>query len=97
MLKEEGNFSQALLSDQIALYAVYMPTLRVEIKSFVHTWNIHRIRKQAHRPTVIHGKPYMNYYHPAQGVQNRGICPDSEALETLQSTVQDWGLYHILS
>ena len=32
--------------DQIALYAVYMPSLRKETASFVRAWNVHNIRKQ---------------------------------------------------
>lgn len=95
LLKEEGTFSQHSLADQIALYAVYMPTLRAEVQSFVHTWNVHHIRRQPRRPTVVHGKPYMNYFHPPNGVQDQGISVDLEQLSALQSNVQDWGIYPI--
>lgn len=91
-MRDEGSFSQGSLTDQIALYAIYMPILRAEIKSFVQTWNVHYIRKQSRRPTVVHGKPYMNYYHPADGVQNQGIPVNQEVFEGLQSAVQDWGI-----
>lgn len=79
--------------DQIALYAMYMPILRKEIQSFVRTWNLHYIRKQPHRPTVVHGKPFMNYYYPADGVRDLGIPIDTDTCENLQSIVQDWGNY----
>ena len=72
-----------------------MPVLCSEIQSFVQTWNIHHIRKQPHRPTVVHGKPFMNYYHPADGVQDLGIPVNQEAWENMQSTLQDWGSYII--
>lgn len=90
LLKEEGTFSQHSLADQIALYAIYMPTLHAEVQSFVHTWNVHHIQRQPHRPTVVHGKPYMNYFHPQNGVQDQGISVDLEQLNALQSNVQDW-------
>ena len=88
-MREEGNFSRGSLADQIALYAIYMPILRVEIKSFIQTWNV----QQSHRPTAVHGKPYRNYYHPADGVQDQGIPVNQVTFEGLQSAVQDWGIY----
>lgn len=68
-----------------------MPILRAEIKSFVQTWNIHYIRKQSRRPSIVYGKPYMNHYHSE--VQNQGISVDNETLEALLHDVQDWDIY----
>jgi hypothetical protein len=68
-----------------------MPILRIEITSFVRTWNNHSIRKQKLRPHIVHGKPYMNYNYPADGVQNYGIIYDQNLLQTLQDEVKEWG------
>jgi hypothetical protein len=80
------------LSDQIALLAVFMPIIRAEIFSFVRIWNIHFIRKQKNRPHVIHGKPYMNYNHPAEGVYNYGLPINSDLLKELQKDVEEFGM-----
>ncbi|KAL4965070.1 uncharacterized protein BDV14DRAFT_189871 [Aspergillus stella-maris] len=89
-LVEDGKFSKDILSDQIALYAIYMPILRVQITSFVRTWNNHNIRKQRNRPHIVTGKPYINYNYPAAGVQNHGIKFDMELFKSLQDDVRDW-------
>ncbi|GAA93201.1 hypothetical protein AKAW_11313 [Aspergillus luchuensis IFO 4308] len=52
-LIEVGDFSKDVIPDQIALYAVYMPILRTQVSSYVHTWNQHSIRKQRERPHVV--------------------------------------------
>ncbi|KAL4976867.1 hypothetical protein BDW66DRAFT_159305 [Aspergillus desertorum] len=89
-LAEDGKFSKDILSDQIALYAIYMPILRIQITSFVRTWNNHNIRKQRNRPHLVTGKPYMNYNCPAAGVQDHGIKFDMELFKSLQNDVQEW-------
>ena len=95
-MTDEGYFTRESLADQIALYAIYMPVLRSEVQSFVQTWNVHRIRKQRQRPTVVHGKPYMNYHYPPDGVEDHGIPVNAEAFYNLESAVQDWGKYSCL-
>ncbi|KAL4744613.1 hypothetical protein BDW72DRAFT_80335 [Aspergillus terricola var. indicus] len=84
------------LSDRIALYAIYIPLLRVQIPSFVRTWNHHRIRNQANRPHLVPGKPYMNYNFPATGVENQGIKFDTELFNRLQEDVHDWDINEYL-
>ncbi|KAL4732819.1 hypothetical protein BDV11DRAFT_210668 [Aspergillus similis] len=74
----------------VALYAIYMPILRVQVTSFVRTWNSHNIRKQRNRPHQVTGKPYMNYNCPAAGVQDHGIKFNMELLESLQDDVREW-------
>lgn len=61
-----------------------MPTLRNHIKSYVQTWNIHNIRKQANHPERAPGKPYMNYHHPPKGVENFGLPADTSTLQAMQ-------------
>jgi hypothetical protein len=80
------------LHDQIALFAIYIPVLRAEVFSFVRTWNSHHIRKQSERPHVVHGKPYMNYNHPSEGVFNHGSPIDCELLRELQKDVKEFGM-----
>lgn len=90
VLLQEGNFNPTVLSDQIALLAIYIPVLRTQIQSFVRTWNIHSIRKQRNRPNVTPGKPFILYHHPPPHIQNQGLSIDSETLRELQNDVQEW-------
>jgi hypothetical protein len=68
-----------------------MPVLRIEITSFVRTWNNHSIRKQKNRPHSVPGKPYINYNYPPAGVLNHGLEFDEELYRSLQNDVQEWG------
>jgi hypothetical protein len=95
-LAEEGLFNSCL-HDQIALFAIFIPILRAEIFSFVRTWNSHYIRKQKNRSHVVHGKPYMNYHHPPEGVYDHGIPVDSHLREELQKDVKEFGIISDLS
>lgn len=83
-LHNEGLFSPTVVPEQVALFAIYMPTLRSRIKSYVQTWNIHNIRKQADHPERAPGKPYMNYHHPPKGVENYGLPADVPTLQAMQ-------------
>ncbi|KAL4972835.1 hypothetical protein BDW66DRAFT_162600 [Aspergillus desertorum] len=89
-LQEKGAFSKDSLADQIALYAVYMPVLRLEINSFVRTWNNRPIRKQKNRPNLIPGKPFMNYHYPPEGTPKYRLEFDTNLFSILQNDVQDW-------
>lgn len=92
-MAEQGLFSSGNLSDQIALFAIYIPIIRAEVFSFVRTWNSHYIRKQKNRPYVIHGKPYMNYNHPPEGVVNYGLSINNELVKELQKDIEEWGKF----
>lgn len=73
-----------------------MPVLRSEVQSFVQTWNVHRIRKQRHRPHVVHGKPFINYYYPQNGIHDYGFPANEETLNALGGAVQNWGEYSLV-
>ncbi|KAJ5334479.1 hypothetical protein N7452_006882 [Penicillium brevicompactum] len=85
-LHSEGLFSASVVPEQVALFAIYMPILRSHIKSYVQTWNIHNIRKQADHPERAPGKPYMNYHHPPKGVDNFGLSVDAPTVQAMQQT-----------
>jgi hypothetical protein len=70
-----------------------MPILRIQIASFVRTWNCHKIRKQPNRPHLVPGKPFMNYNFPPEGVQDQGIQCKMDLLKTLQKDVREWGMF----
>ncbi|KAJ5542946.1 hypothetical protein N7535_005369 [Penicillium sp. DV-2018c] len=91
-LNSEGLFSSTVIPEQVALYAIYMPILRSHIKSYVQTWNMHNIRKQADHPERAPGKPYMNYHHPPKDVENFGLPVDAPTLLAMQ---QDYANYDI--
>ncbi|KAE8383936.1 hypothetical protein BDV23DRAFT_177436 [Aspergillus alliaceus] len=59
-----GAYSKDSLADQVTLYAIYIPILRLEIISFVRTWNNHPIHVQKNRPYLVSGKSFMNYNYP---------------------------------
>lgn len=67
-----------------------MPVLRVEI-TFVRNWNSHYIRKQKNRPFLVHGKPYMNYNYPGEGIFNYGLEYDESLFHSIKNDVQEWG------
>ncbi|KAJ5791301.1 uncharacterized protein N7518_008312 [Penicillium psychrosexuale] len=95
-LHNEGLFSSTLIPEQVALFAIYMPTLRSHIKSYVQTWNIHNIRKQADHPERAPGKPYMNYHHPPKGVENFGLAADVATLQAMQQNYTDYDIEQYL-
>ncbi|KAJ5460980.1 uncharacterized protein N7458_002532 [Penicillium daleae] len=87
-LRDERLFSITSIADQIALLAVFMPTVRSSISSYVETWNRHTIRKQPKRPWVAYGKPIFLYQHSSrQDVQQ---LADPALLQTLQQDVANW-------
>ncbi|KAL4958603.1 uncharacterized protein BDV14DRAFT_206546 [Aspergillus stella-maris] len=67
-----------------------MPVLRLEITSFVRTWNNHPIRVQKNRPHLVSGKPFMNFNYPKNGVLNYGLEFDENLLSSLQEDVREW-------
>ncbi|KAJ6168622.1 hypothetical protein N7497_001465 [Penicillium chrysogenum] len=89
-LHNQGLFSSTVIPEQVALLAIYMPTLRSHIKSYVQTWNMHNIRKQADHPERAPGKPYMNYHHPPKGVENFGLPADVPMLQSMQQNHADY-------
>lgn len=64
-----------------------MPVIRAHVKSFVDTWNVHGIRKQANRPTSVKGNPWFNWKHPTEGIRNYKCEVDPELLRVLQRDV----------
>ena len=63
-LVQTGEWNATKVENKIALLAIYMPILRRLIEGFVHTHNVHMIRKQPNRPYSVHGQPRLNYYYP---------------------------------
>lgn len=59
--------------DQVSLLAVFMPIIRSELGRFVDLWNNHKIRKQAKRPWVVAGQPWLNYRHPQRSEYSPGL------------------------
>ncbi|KAJ5742258.1 hypothetical protein N7533_003749 [Penicillium manginii] len=93
-LQDQGHF-QATIPDQIALLAVYMPSIKDTCAEFVLTWNSHRIRKQKGRPYSVPGKPWMNYYYPGQDTDGQDIKDyqhtlDPAMLSAMRYDVDGW-------
>jgi hypothetical protein len=84
-------YEQDLLSDVIALYALYLPVIRYQVQSFVQTWNMHRIRKQKNRPGLPYGQPNVLYHHPAEGTCRQGYTPNLDAVDELRNELGEWG------
>jgi hypothetical protein len=94
-LAEWGLFSRKRLADRIALIAIYMPILRVEVASFVMTWNSHSIRRQPSRPNCVPGIPSLLYEYPppeADGTATADYAKEfpEDLRAVLASLTQEW-------
>jgi hypothetical protein len=88
-LVEEHLFSATSIPDQVALLAVFMPTLRSCADSYVKTWNRHKIRKQPKRPWVVAGKPIVLYYQHISR-QDHKIPADPTLMQALREDIARW-------
>lgn len=68
-----------------------MPVIRRQIRHFVDIWNVHRIRKQKNRPSVVHGQPWVNYNYPKEPAIQQGKKPDPELVRRLKEDISSWG------
>ena len=66
----ENLYDSKLVSDQIALYAVYMFKICTDVEDFVDMWNMHNIYKQKHHTNSVLNKLYMLYNHSAEDIKN---------------------------
>jgi hypothetical protein len=99
-LRTEGLFSKDLLADQIAIYAIYLPLLRKEVREFVTTWNNHRIRSQNGRTTTIAGKPFMLYEYPPEGTHDYRVSVEPDVYRTVADSIRrvfEWDIEAYLS
>lgn len=87
-LRDEHLFSITSLPDQIALLAVFMPTLRSCADAYVKTWNRHKIRKQPKHPWAVTGKPIFNYQHSIKPDLKQAADPT--LLQVLQEDLAGW-------
>jgi len=90
-LEQEGLWSKGSLADRISLIAIYMPIIRSDVQSFVHNWNIHKIRKQKNRPNGVFGQPIKLYNWPGEGVRNYGTPVPKEMLQPFQAELEGFG------
>ncbi|KAJ5902661.1 hypothetical protein N7495_003189 [Penicillium taxi] len=86
-LQSEGLFSESI-PEQVALLAVYMPSIRSSIKCFVGTTNQHHSRPRTEN--AIAGKPFYNYTCPADGIEDYKLTVDKTHLRGLQQHVESW-------
>lgn len=73
MLRSNNPFSKDVLADQVALLAIYFPTIWTEITHYVDKWNTHPIPKQPNHPNSMQGKPYRLHHSPGPGIQDYGL------------------------
>ncbi|KAL8739553.1 MAG: hypothetical protein Q9190_007654 [Brigantiaea leucoxantha] len=91
-LRSDDHFSKDRLADQIALLAIYLPIIRMELESFIRLWNVHTIRKQFKRSKAVAGKPMMLYLYPPPGTTNYGLSFDEGCFQSLHDPVKDWDM-----
>ena len=89
-------FSKNRLADMIAVGAIYIPILRREIRSYIETWNSHRIRKQKNRPNAIVGKPSMLYMCPPEGTDNYLQVLSHDELKKIKAETPEWDMHAVL-
>jgi hypothetical protein len=68
-----------------------MPVIRIELQSFVETWNNHYIRKQPKRPNSIPGRPQYLYRYPPDSAVDHKQPVDFDALESIARGVAGYG------
>ena len=74
-----------------------MPLIHDTLHDFVRLWNVHVIRKQKSRPSVISGKPFLLYFHPERyDAEDRGLLPDKTLLDSLLEEMGDWGMWSLI-
>lgn len=88
---QENLYDSYYIADCIAVTALYVPYLRNEIHAFAKQWNVHTIRPQPRRPTVVTGQPWMLYNHPPFGAQNHGFKVHEDVLQTMLDDFEEWG------
>ena len=71
---------------------IYIPVIRNQVLSFVHTWNVHSIRRQPGRPHSVSGKPKILYYYSQK--PNYGTPIDETYVDEMLKSVEEWGLYN---
>ena len=73
----------------ITVGAIYIPILRREIRSYIESWNSHRIRKQNNRPNSVVVKPSMLHMCPPDGVDNYMQPLSREEFERIKAETPD--------
>jgi hypothetical protein len=65
-LRADGEYQPHLITDQVALLAIYLPVIQDRLKSYILDWNTHDIRPQ--KAPVIYGKVKDLYERPGPDV-----------------------------
>lgn len=71
-----------------------MPIVRKEVYEFADLWNVHKIRPQKNRPSIVTGKPVVLYFMPPNDELDFGkIIPDNcPKLQELRKDVESYDL-----
>jgi hypothetical protein len=80
------------LPDRISLLAVYIPIIRAQLRNWVDQWNAHHIGAQSHRPHVVTGQPFVNFFFPEDGTEDYGVPVPQDVLEDLHSEAEVFAL-----
>jgi hypothetical protein len=92
-LAARGLFTAGVIADRIAILAIYLPILRVEVLLFVKLWSVHKIGKQSRRPWIISGQPGKLYRYPeTQGGTDQGVEVPEEFLHPFQERFHDFDM-----
>src|ERR1700742_3637353 len=83
-LNEQDLYAQDETDSIIALYAIYMPTIRRQVHAFVRTWNVHKIRPQQGREHLPTGQPVYLYHRTQASVPNFRVPVDKSAIQMLK-------------
>lgn len=86
-----GQYDKAILSDEIAMLAVFMPIVRDAAFAYKDLWNIHKIRKQRNRPNGVSGQPQILYDFPPTADGSYGVAIDPEFAQRIEDGLEPWG------
>jgi hypothetical protein len=95
-LSNSNQFSKSSLVDRIALFAVYVPIIRVTANTFVTLWNRHTIRKQSKLPHAVPGIPAILYNYPElSNGEQCGFTVPAESLLPFQKDLEGFGKRYV--
>jgi len=93
LLSLSGLFEQQTLADKVVLLFVFMPIIRLELQTFVDTYNAHPIRTQRNRAYHVAGVPGELY---ADHTRRCGFSLDLDVHSQWEAQVAQYGTLLIM-
>ena len=86
-LQAHGLYKSDVLEDCVVFLFIFVPILRLEINTYIETWNKYRIRPQRHRANHVAGIP--NELYTDEAIRHYKWTPNATFLAQLEEAVKD--------